>query len=151
MKQLLFLILILFSCNVLAQDVEKQAVQKTIEAFFEGFHKQDAIAIKKTVSSEVILQTIAKDSLGNDYVKTEDFSKFIKNIIGIPETMKFKETIISYSIQIDGPMANAWTTYEFHVNDTFSHCGVNSFQMVKQKDVWKIIYLIDTRRKKGCE
>lgn len=151
MKRILVIGILLFTANTFAQDSEKYKVQKTIEAFFEGFHQQDSTAIKETVAGEVILQTIAKDSLGKDYVKTEDFSKFIKNIVGIPETMKFQETIKSYSIQVDGPMANAWTAYEFHVNDTFSHCGVNSFQLVKQEGVWKIIYLIDTRRKESCE
>ncbi|UWX56421.1 hypothetical protein NYZ99_09635 [Maribacter litopenaei] len=58
---------------------------------------------------------------------------------------------MDYSIQIDGAMANAWTPYEFRINDNFSHCGVNSFQMVKLEGEWKIIYLIDTRRKEGCE
>lgn len=151
MKQLLILGIFFITSNTYAQDAENHAVQKTIEAFFEGFHQQDSTAIKETVVKEVILQTIAKDSLGKDYVKAEDFSKFIKNIVSIPETTKFQETIKSYSIQVDGPMANAWTAYEFHVNDKFSHCGVNSFQLVKQEDAWKIIYLIDTRRKEGCE
>lgn len=151
MKQLLLLGILLLSVSSAAQDADKYAVQKTIEAFFEGFHQQDSIAIKETVANEVLLQTIAKDSLGKDYVRTEDFTRFIKSIVSIPETTKFQETIKSYSIQVDGPMANAWTAYEFHVNDKFSHCGVNSFQLVKQEDKWKIIYLIDTRRKEGCE
>jgi len=151
MKQLLLFCLLLIGIPINAQDAEKYAVQKTIEAFFDGFHKQDSIAIKETVASEVTLQTIAEDSLGKAYVRTEDFSKFLKNIVGIPKTMKFQETITSYSIQVDGPMANAWTAYEFHVNDAFSHCGVNSFQLIKQEDKWKIIYLIDTRRKEGCD
>lgn len=151
MKRLLFIGVLLFVMYASAQEEEEYAVQKTVEAFFEGFHQQDSAAIKETVAQEVLLQTIAKDSLGNDYVRTEDFSKFIESIVSIPDTMKFQETIKSYSIQVDGPMANAWTAYEFHVNDTFSHCGVNSFQLVKQKDAWKIIYLIDTRRKEGCE
>jgi hypothetical protein len=151
MKRILFFNLFLVAINLSAQDSEKYAVQKTIEAFFEGFHQQDSIAIKETVGSEVILQTISKDSLGMDYVKTEDFSKFIKSIVDIPETMKFEETIKSYSIQVDGPMANAWTAYEFHINDEFSHCGINSFQLLKQNGTWKIIYLIDTRRKEEYE
>ncbi len=151
MKLLLIFGILLLTMHSSAQDSEQYAVQKTIEAFFNGFHQQDSIAIKKTVANGIILQTIAKDSSGKNYVKTEDFSTFIKSIIGIPETMKFKETIKSYAIQVDGPMANAWTAYEFHVDDAFSHCGVNSFQLLKQEDAWKIIYLIDTRRKEGCE
>lgn len=151
MKRILLFGMLLITVNASAQESEEHAVQKTIEAFFEGFHQQDSTALRETVAGDVLLQTIAKDSLGKVYVKTEDFSKFIKSIIGIPETTKFQETIKSYSIQVDGPMANAWTAYEFHVNNKFSHCGVNSFQLVKQGDAWKIIYLIDTRRKEGCE
>jgi len=151
MKSILFLTITLFSLNVTAQTSDKEAVQKTIESFFEGFHQQDSLAIKKTVANEVLLQTVGKDSLGSNVVKTEDFSKFIKSIVSIPKEVNFKETIKTYSIQVDGTMANAWTEYEFHVNDKFSHCGVNSFQLVKQDDDWKIIYLIDTRRKEGCE
>ncbi len=47
-------------------------------------------------------------------------------------------------------MANAWTPYEFWYNGNFSHCGVNSFQLIKKDEKWKIIYLVDTRRKEGC-
>lgn len=151
MKRLLFLGVLLIGLNTAAQESEKEAVQKTIEAFFEGFHKQDTMAINKLVAINAILQTIAKDSLGEDYVKPQNFTKFLKNLVSIPETTKFKETIKSYSIQIDGSMANAWTEYEFYVNDKLNHCGVNSFQLVKKKGKWFIIYLIDTRRKEGCE
>ena len=151
MKKLLLLGILLVTTSSSAQEAEKYAVQKTIEAFFEGFHQQDSTAIKATAANKVVLQTIAKDSLGKDYVRTEDFSKFLKNIVSIPKTTKFQETIKSYSIQVDGSMANAWTAYDFHVNGKFSHCGVNSFQLVKQEGEWKIIYLIDTRRKEGCE
>ena len=36
----------------------------------------------------------------------------------------------------------------FGLMDNFSHCGVNSFQLFNDNGQWKIIYLIDTRRKK---
>ena len=84
-------------------------------------------------------------------MRTEDFSKFLKSIVSIPDTVNFQEKILSFSIQVDGAMANAWTPYEFWYNDAFSHCGVNSFQLFKDGADWKIIYLIDTRRKKGCK
>ena len=47
-------------------------------------------------------------------------------------------------------MANAWTPYQFWFNDQFSHCGVNSFQLIKVDNTWKIFFLVDTRRK-DCE
>ena len=44
-------------------------------------------------------------------------------------------------------MEHVWTTYEFYVNGTLSHTEVNAFTLFKKDNHWKIIYLIDTRRK----
>jgi hypothetical protein len=96
------------------------------------------------------MQTIGSDAEGAKKVKTENFDRFIQSIISIPDTTKFQERLMSFTIQVDGAMANAWTPYEFWVNDAFSHCGVNSFQLFKEGEQWKIIYLIDTRRKVDC-
>jgi len=63
---------------------------------------------------------------------------------------KWDERLLDYNIQVDGNMANVWTPYEFWFNGTFSHCGVNSFQLFNDNGNWKIIYLMDTRRKEGC-
>ena len=152
MKNTLNVILCLVIFNLSAQDSEKAVVQKTIETFFDGFHNKDSIQIKKTVSSDIVLQTISQDESGNTLVKTQDFSGFLKSIVGIPNTTKFEEVIKDYAIQIDGPLANAWIFYEFRIDDSFHHCGVNSFQLVNDSDKgWQIIYLIDTRRKENCE
>ena len=79
-----------------------------------------------------------------------DFSKFLVSICSIPDSVKYEERLTSFSIQVDRTMANAWVGYEFWLNDTFSHCGINSFQLVDFDGEWKIIYLIDTRGKAGC-
>lgn len=143
--------LLLGSFALLAQESEELKVQRTIEAFFDGFHKQDSMLIKQTVSDGIIAQTIGRKKDGSTAMRTEDFGRFLKSIVSIPDSVNFKEKLLSFNIQVDGAMANAWTPYEFWYNDAFSHCGVNSFQLFKDGEVWKIIYLIDTRRKKGCE
>ncbi len=79
------------------------------------------------------------------------YEKFVQGLISIPKTTTFEEKLKSFSIQIDGAMANAWTPYEFWLNGAFHHCGVNSFQLVKYGANWKIVYLIDTRRKEDCD
>jgi len=47
-------------------------------------------------------------------------------------------------------VAQVWTEYAFYLNKEFSHCGIDAFQLVKDKE-WKIIHLIDTRKKMNCE
>lgn len=139
----------LFSTFLQAQDAAGE-VQLTIEKFFEGFHQKDSNMIMQTVNRGVILQTISTAENGDNLVRTEDFDNFLKAITSIPDSVKFKEVINDYRIRVDGPMASAWTPYEFWLNEQFSHCGVNSFQLLKEQGEWKIIYLIDTRRKEDC-
>ena len=150
MKLPLFFIFGLMNLVALAQTEEELQVKQTIIEFFEAFHAQDSIAIKQTVYPTILLQTIGVDKEGKPVLKTENFDDFVKSITSIPDSTNFQERILSYSIQIDGNMANAWTPYEFWINNEFHHCGVNSFQLFRQENIWKIIYLIDTRRKSDC-
>lgn len=152
MRILLVLSCFLVSTSSWSQDLDAIEVQKTIEKFFDGFHAQDSTLIKKTVSDSIIMQTIAMDDIGNSIVKSRDLNGFLKSIVAIPKTTKFEEAITNYSIQIDGPMANAWTDYKFYFDGQFHHCGVNSFQLVKDLEKgWQIIYVIDTRRETDCK
>lgn len=127
-------------------NAQKEQVQKTIVTFLEGFHTKDTIKIKSTCSDIMILQSISENTKGNK-LSDETTSSFYKAIASIPADIKFEERILSYNIQVDGSMAHAWTPYEFYVNGKLSHKGVNSFTLYLDKTTWKIIHIIDTRRK----
>ena len=135
----------------MGQSTEEESVKNTVNQFFSAFHAQDSIGLTNLVGPDIVLQTIGTGKDGNTILRNDNFNDFIHSIVSIPDSINFKEKLLDYSIQVDGSMANAWTPYEFWVNGKFSHCGVNSFQMVKLEETWKIIYLIDTRRKEGCE
>ncbi len=151
MKKLIFGLFLMGSLAASAQEDEKMAVQKTIENFFAGFHAQDSMQIKATVAEGIIMQRISQKEGSISEHRTDDFNKFLKGIVSIPKDRKFEEKIKSYSIQIDGPMANVWTEYEFWIDGAMSHCEVNSFQLFNDGMGWKIIYIIDTGRKERCE
>jgi len=150
-KPIITITLIFFVSFAKAQSIADEAVKKTIETFFEGFHKGDTILMKSVMMDKVIMQTAFKDKEGKDNLVTDEPGKLVKAIGSRPADQKWDERILSYSIQVDGNMANAWTEYEFWFNGEFSHCGVNSFQLFNDGGKWKIIYLIDTRRKSSCE
>jgi len=128
----------------------RSQVRKVVEIFFEGFHKQDSSLILSTVAPGIALQTTSRDSQGKTRFSTEDFSKFVQSIVSIPDSIAYEERLTSFSIQVNQGLANAWVGYEFWVNGEFSHCGVNSFQMVNFDGHWKIVHLIDTRGKEDC-
>jgi len=70
---------------------------------------------------------------------------FIK-AAGAARTDKWEERFTVETVQSDGAMAVAWVPYSFYLNDEFLHCGVNSFTLLKRKEGWHILAIIDTRR-----
>ncbi|MFW0735608.1 nuclear transport factor 2 family protein [Flavobacterium sp. T12S277] len=131
----------------LSVNAQQQEVQKSIENFFEGFHQRDTLKMKAVCADKLILQSISESATKGNKLTDEKASAFYKSIATIPSNIKFTEKILSYTIQIDGTMAHVWAPYQFYVNDKLSHSGVNTFTLFKEKETWKIIYLIDTRRK----
>jgi len=141
-----FYIIILLFFGLCA-NAQKQEVQNSIEVFFEGFHQKDTVKIKSVCYSKIILQSISESATKGNKLSDESAKEFYKSIASIPSNIKFQEKILTYNIQIDGTMAHVWAPYEFYLNDKLSHSGVNTFTLFKENNVWKIIYLIDTRRK----
>jgi len=149
-KGILIALVLLGVTSVTAQEKEEAAVKRVVETFFEGFHKQDSLLMKSVLADEVVLQTTGRNIEGKTQFKNEKISRLITSIVSIPDSVSFEEKLTTWSIQVDRTMANAWVGYEFWLNGQFSHCGINSFQMVNFDGDWKIIYLIDTRGKSDC-
>lgn len=140
------LILILISSLLFAQKTEEQLVKLTVNQLFIGMRNSDSLLIKQSFSKNAVLQTITK----NGEVKNESINDFAVSI-SKAEKQSMEERISFSNILIDGNLASVWTPYEFYYKGQFSHCGVNSFQLVKSNDAWKIQYIIDTRRKDNCK
>ena len=49
-----------------------------------------------------------------------------------------KERSWDETVLIQGNIAVVWTPYDFHVDGVFSHCGIDSFQLIKQDGQWLI-------------
>ena len=151
MKNSLFLVLLFGMCfQNYSQESEKQAVKNVIEGFFKAFHAQDSMQMKSFVADHVVLQTTGKNKEGNTVFRSNPIEKLYQSIVSIPDSIDFEERLTSWNIQVDRTMANAWVGYEFWMNKNFSHCGINSFQLVHFDEGWKIVYLIDTRGRAGC-
>lgn len=128
-----------------AQTSKEDLVKASINGLFDGMKTSDSTKITKAFSKTAILQTITK----NGEVKNENIKDFAISI-SKAEKGSLEEKINFSNILIDGNLASVWTPYEFYYQGKFSHCGVNSFQLVKSNNEWKIQYIIDTRRKDHC-
>jgi hypothetical protein len=146
--RLLFLFLTFSLFQAQAQSGEEE-IKSTITRFFDGMRKADSNLIRSAVAPAAVLQTIVKNREGKTLVRSEEMNGFIQAVTK-PHDKIYDERISFDVIRIDADLAVAWTPYRFYVGETFSHCGVNSFQLVKLDGEWKIQYIIDTRRKDNC-
>lgn len=128
-----------------SQTSEEGLVKATVNQLFNGMKTSDSVLIKKSFHKNAVLQTITKTS----EVKNESIDDFALSI-SKAEKGSLDERISFSNVLIDGNLASVWTPYEFYYKGQFSHCGVNSFQLVKSNNEWKIQYIIDTRRKDNC-
>jgi hypothetical protein len=145
-----YLAVVLTFCSITSfGQGEEAAVKQTINRFFEGMRNSDSNLIKAALGPTAIFQTIMQKEGGLPAVRTESVPEFITAVTK-PHPQVYDERITFDVVKTDGALATAWTPYKFYVGDKFSHCGVNSFQLVKLNGEWKIQYIIDTRRKDAC-
>lgn len=142
----LLTIAVAITCTTQAQNTGEDSVKATVNRLFEGMKNADTTVLKLAFTDSPILQTIATNKKKQVYIKTDKFGDFVK-FIGDQKPGQADERIEFGAIRIDGPLAMVWAPYQFYYKGKFHHCGVNSFQLVKLDDGWKIQYLIDTRRK----
>jgi len=139
----------LCSFAIKAQSAE-DSVKIVISKLFDGMKNSDAALLKTAFADSAILQTISRDKQGKIIIENDRVEDFAGIVSKTPKG-DADERIVYDVIKIDGPLAIVWAPYKFYYKGVFSHCGVDSFQLVKINGEWKIQYLIDTRRKQGCE
>ena len=133
-------------------DAQKTAdsVKAVVKQLFDGMKNSDAASIRSAFADSAILQTIGRNAKGEVRVQNENIADFAESISQLKKGAA-DEQIVFESIKIDGPLAIVWAPYKFYFNGKFSHCGVDSFQLVFINGQWRIQYLIDTRRKQPCD
>ncbi len=145
-----FIVLTVMQCGIAAKaQTAEDSVKAVINRMFTGMKNADADMLRSSFADSMVLQTIGRNKEGNLVVRNENPAGFI-DFIKKESPGNADERITFDMVKVDGPLAIAWTPYNFYYKGQFSHCGVNSFQLVRFNGEWKIQYLIDTRRKQGC-
>ena len=140
MKKIFFLLISSFS---FAQNTSEKEIVKPIENLFNAMISADSLGVKNAFSGSAMMQTFGK----NQEIRTDKVEDFAKQV-GASKAGDLDERFTISKILVDGNMASVWVPYQFYYKGNFSHCGVNSFQLAKINNEWKIQYIIDTRRKK---
>ena len=154
MKNLLCLIAILLSLAMPAmsktsgEGQSKDEIVRVVNRLFEAMKARDAEAIRRLFSAEgrLVSTFVRGDQVSVRILTVEAFAKMAA------ETREpFIERMFEMEVRLDGDLATVWGKYDFHVGERLTNCGVNSFQLLRAADGWKILHIASTIHTQGCE
>jgi len=138
-RNILTLLTIVAACSSALAQNDKQSATDVVDQLFAGMRAKNADQIKSVFSPEGQLVAIDKPRDGNGISKTRIFSgEAFAKMISEAKGPDFIETMPSPEARIAGDMAIVTGRYTFYVGDKFSHCGTNTFNLVRTETGWKI-------------
>ena len=63
---------------------------------------------------------------------------------------QWNEQIYDVVVHIDRDMASIWAPYTFYLDGGLRHCGINSIELLRGADGWRVTQLSDTRQTADC-
>ena len=142
-----FLLPLVFALSLCASSVAQTAPKHdtgqeaiaAINKLFEAMRAKNAEAIRGLFMPEGQLVAIDKPRTGDGLSKTRVFTAdAFSKMIAEAKAPEFIEKMVQPEVKLFGDMALVFGRYTFHVGDKFSHCGTNSFNLVRTADGWKI-------------
>ena len=127
---------------------DEQEVYAVVEALFDGMREKDAEALSSLFTDEARLNTTGIGPDGTTRFGSTPITGFIEGVSSAPAYLD--EKIWDPEVVISDALATVWVKYALYVDEAFSHCGVDAFQLFKSADGWKIFQLTDTRRREDC-
>jgi hypothetical protein len=119
-----------------------------IDKLFEKMaaHEPSEIAALFVPESQLLAVINQKD--GKTATRTFSGEAFSKNFA--EKRGELAELMYKPSVEIHGDLALVWGRYVFFTDNKISHCGINSFHLVRTENGWKIANASTTIEPDGC-
>jgi ketosteroid isomerase-like protein len=130
-----------------AQTGDGRAAIGVVRTMFAALAKGDTAAMRATFHPDArVVQTGTKD--GKPFNRVNPIDDFLRSIGGAAGK-KLEEQIIAPTVQVEDNLAVVWAKYRFLVDGKSSHCGVDSYQLVRTDAGWKLLHIVDTQKACG--
>jgi len=152
MKNLLGIVVFFLSFTTFSQaPSETDQVKEVVDRMFRGMQQGDSTMVRSVFHEVVTLATVFRSRDDNPVLKRESSIQDFLIAVGTPHPEPWNEEIWNVEVKIEGDFAAVWCNFAFYVGKKFSHCGINTFQLHRDSNGWKIFHLADTRKTTGCD
>jgi hypothetical protein len=124
-----------------ARASEREAVVATVQRLFDAMEARDPAAASAVLMPEGSYVSVREKAgeVSAGAVSHKDFAARLAK-----DKTPIREVMHNPQVLIHGRIATVWTPYEFHRDGKISHCGVDSFNLVKTAEGWKIAGFVYT-------
>jgi aryl carrier-like protein len=133
--------------NVQAKDsfsAPQREALGAVDALFAAMAKHDVDASRRLILPGASFVVVLPDGT----VKIEPDTGYLDALGKHKEA--FRERIRDAQVTVQDNLAQVWAPYDFHVDGKLSHCGIDSFSLVRNADGWRVVGVSYTVQKVGC-
>jgi len=123
-------------------------VVRAAEALFAAMEARDTAALRRMFVPEARLVVVRVQEGAAPATRTASVSDFVGSLG--QGTERLRERMWDPRAEVHGDFASLWAPYDFHVDERFSHCGVDAFHFVRTGGAWRIAALSYTVQTAGC-
>ncbi|MDP6992182.1 MAG: hypothetical protein QGF89_05815 [Candidatus Marinimicrobia bacterium] len=116
----------------LKSDATTDSIEHVVNEMLVAISTNDLEKAKYNVLEEGRVFSVQDDGL--TFRSNSEFFKKVGD-----QSTDYYERMWNPIIMYRGDLAIAWTTYDFHLNDKFSHCGAESFTLTRVDNRWMVM------------
>ena len=124
---------------------ERDAVLKTVQAFFDTMTARDVEGARKILIPQGRFHAMRMRD-GKPDARAFSNEEYFADLQSSRQTMR--ERMWNPEVRIRGLIATVWTPYDFWIDGKFSHCGIDAFDLIKTDEGWKLaggIYMVESK------
>ena len=124
------------------------AVAATVQAFFDTMAAKDVEGSRKVLAPTGRFNSV-RNVDGKATVRTSAVEDYLRTLPAGKSAQR--ERMWNPEVRVRGDIASVWTPYDFWIDGKFSHCGIDTFNLVRSDGAWKIVDATYTVETTGCE
>ena len=125
---------------------DERDVVAAVQKIFEAMGKCDPATIRALTLPEGRLFRLTPGS--DQPPRSQTLDEFAAQFAAC--NRQLVERSWSPQVRVHKGIASFWAPYDFWIDGKFSHCGIDSFELVKAGDAWKLTSGIYTVEREGC-
>jgi len=126
---------------------DREAVLKIVQAFFDSMTARDVEGARKILVPRGLFYGMDMRKPNADPVSFS-VEEYFERLLQSKSTNR--ERIWNPDVRVRGSIATVWAPYDFWADSKYSHCGVDSFDLIRTGEGWKITGAVFTMEAR-CE